>query len=76
MCADRDPASAEETVRRIIAEGGQASEVVADIADPAAVEAMVAGAQHELGGLDGVVYNVGIGAAARPRAGAPSTGTR
>ena len=61
MCADRDPASAEETVRRIIAEGGQASEVVADITDPASVEAMVAGAQHELGGLDGVVYNVGIG---------------
>ena len=61
VCADRDPASAEETVRRIIDEGGQASEVVADIADPAAVEAMVAGAQHELGGLDGVVYNVGIG---------------
>ena len=62
VCADRDAASAEETVRRIVDEGGQASEVVADIADPAAVEAMVGGAQHELGGLDGVVYNVGIGA--------------
>jgi NAD(P)-dependent dehydrogenase (short-subunit alcohol dehydrogenase family) len=60
VCADRDPESAEDTVRRIIAEGGQASEVVADITDPASVEAMVAGAQHELGGLDGVVYNVGI----------------
>jgi NAD(P)-dependent dehydrogenase (short-subunit alcohol dehydrogenase family) len=62
VCADRDAASAEETVRRILDEGGQASEVVADIVDPAAVEAMVAGAQHELGRLDGVVYNVGIGA--------------
>ena len=75
MCADRDAASAEETVRRILDEGGQASEVVADIADPAGVEAMVAGAQHELGGLDGVVYNVGIGAAARASSGRPSTGT-
>jgi NAD(P)-dependent dehydrogenase (short-subunit alcohol dehydrogenase family) len=63
VCADRDPASAEETVRRVLDEGGQASEVVADVADPAGVEAMVAGAHHELGGLDGVVYNVGIGAA-------------
>ena len=35
VCADRDPASAEETVRRILDEGGQASEVVADVADPA-----------------------------------------
>ncbi len=62
VCADRDPASAEETVRRILDEGGQASEVVADIVDPHAVESMVRGAHHELGGLDGVVYNVGIGA--------------
>jgi NAD(P)-dependent dehydrogenase (short-subunit alcohol dehydrogenase family) len=62
VCADRDPASAEETVRRILDDGGQASEVVADIADPDAVQAMVLGAHHELGGLDGVVYNVGIGA--------------
>jgi NAD(P)-dependent dehydrogenase (short-subunit alcohol dehydrogenase family) len=62
VCADRDPASAEETVRRVLDEGGLASEVVADVADPAAVEAMVAGAHHELGNLDGIVYNVGIGA--------------
>jgi NAD(P)-dependent dehydrogenase (short-subunit alcohol dehydrogenase family) len=61
-CADRDAASAEETVRRILDEGGTASELVADVTDPDAVAHMVAGAQHELGGLDGVVYNVGIGA--------------
>jgi NAD(P)-dependent dehydrogenase (short-subunit alcohol dehydrogenase family) len=63
VCADRDASSAEETVRRVLDEGGAASQVVADISDPEAVEAMVAGAHHELGGLDGVVYNVGIGAA-------------
>jgi NAD(P)-dependent dehydrogenase (short-subunit alcohol dehydrogenase family) len=60
--ADRTPASAEETAQRVLDEGGWASVVVADVADPPAVEAMVAGAAHELGGLDGVVYNVGIGA--------------
>ena len=62
-CADREPESAEETVRRIIDDGGTASTIAADVTDPDAVTAMVAGAQHELGGLDGVVYNVGIGAA-------------
>ncbi len=61
-CADRDAVSVEETVRRVLDEGGQASEVVADVADPDAVESMVSAAYHELGGLDGVVYNVGIGA--------------
>jgi NAD(P)-dependent dehydrogenase (short-subunit alcohol dehydrogenase family) len=61
-CADRDAVSAEETVRRILDEGGTASELVADVTDPVAVEHLIAGAQHELGGLDGVIYNVGIGA--------------
>jgi NAD(P)-dependent dehydrogenase (short-subunit alcohol dehydrogenase family) len=61
-CADRDAASAGETVQRILDEGGTASELVADVTDPAAIEHMVAGAEHELGGIDGVVYNVGIGA--------------
>jgi NAD(P)-dependent dehydrogenase (short-subunit alcohol dehydrogenase family) len=63
VCADRVPESAEETVRRILDDGGAASAVCADVTDPHGVAAMVAGAQHELGGLDGVVYNVGIGAA-------------
>ena len=61
-CADRDPASAEETVRRVIDEGGQGarSSPTSPIRPP--WTHMVAGAHHELGGLDGVVYNVGIGA--------------
>jgi NAD(P)-dependent dehydrogenase (short-subunit alcohol dehydrogenase family) len=63
VCADRVPESAEETVRRIIDDGGRASAVAADVSDPEQITAMVAGARHELGGLDGVVYNVGIGAA-------------
>jgi NAD(P)-dependent dehydrogenase (short-subunit alcohol dehydrogenase family) len=58
--ADRDQASVAETVERIAAEGGTATAVLADVADPAAVEAMVAAAVDAMGGLDGVVYNVGI----------------
>jgi NAD(P)-dependent dehydrogenase (short-subunit alcohol dehydrogenase family) len=59
--ADRDRASAEATAARITAEGGQAVTVIADMAKPADPEAMVTEAAAALGGLDGVVYNVGIG---------------
>jgi NAD(P)-dependent dehydrogenase (short-subunit alcohol dehydrogenase family) len=62
-CADRDLASAEETVRRITDEGGTAWAIAADVREPDQVEAMVRDARERLGGLDGVVYNVGIGAA-------------
>jgi NAD(P)-dependent dehydrogenase (short-subunit alcohol dehydrogenase family) len=61
-CADIDGGSAGETVRRIRDEGGTATALVVDVADPAEVQAMVTAAVRELGGLDGVVYNVGIGA--------------
>jgi len=63
VAADRDVASAGDTVVTITTEGGAATPVDADVADPASVEAMVAAAVDVLGGLDGVVYNVGIGAA-------------
>ncbi len=62
-CADRVPESATETVRRILDDGGAATAITADVTDPEAVAVMVAAADRELGGLDGVVYNVGIGAA-------------
>ncbi len=62
VVADRTPASAEQTAQQVIDDDGWASVIAVDVADPAAVEALVAGAAHELGGLDGVVYNVGIGA--------------
>lgn len=60
--ADRDAAAADGTVAMIAAEGGVATTVVADVADPASVEGMVSAAVEVLDGLDGVVYNVGIGA--------------
>jgi NAD(P)-dependent dehydrogenase (short-subunit alcohol dehydrogenase family) len=61
VVADRDRASAEATVARIAGEGGEASPVIADMAKSSDPEAMVTRAHAVLGGLDGVVYNVGIG---------------
>ena len=59
VAADRDQTSADETVRRVAAEGGAATAVVADVSRPDEIDAW--SAVGELGGLDGVVYNVGIG---------------
>ena len=71
-CADRDAAAAEATAALVRAEraeraggtgnGGQAAAVVlADVAAPDACAAVVADSAAALGGLDGVVLNVGIG---------------
>ena len=57
---DRVEASARETVELIAQEGGSAFAIVADVAEPATVEQMVADSAQRLGGIDGVVYNVGI----------------
>jgi NAD(P)-dependent dehydrogenase (short-subunit alcohol dehydrogenase family) len=59
--ADRDRASAEATVAQLQSDGGRAALVVADMASPADPATMVGEASAALGGLDGVVYNVGIG---------------
>ncbi len=53
--ADRDRASVDETVRQIVADGGAASAVVADVSRPEQIDGMI------VGPLDGIVYNVGIG---------------
>jgi NAD(P)-dependent dehydrogenase (short-subunit alcohol dehydrogenase family) len=58
--ADRDRTSAEATTARIEREGGAAFTIVADMSRPAEAQAMVADAAAMLGGLDGLVYNVGI----------------
>ncbi len=55
LAADRDQASAEETVRLAVAEGGTAAAVVADVSRPDEIDRMFAEPP------DGVVYNVGIG---------------
>jgi NAD(P)-dependent dehydrogenase (short-subunit alcohol dehydrogenase family) len=58
--ADVVPAAAESTVDLIRSEGGQAYAVRADVAEPEQVEHMVTQANELMGGMDGLVYNVGI----------------
>ena len=60
-CADRDPEAAAETVAMIEGEGGSASALAVDVADEAECSRLVADAAEVMGGLDGVVLNVGIG---------------
>jgi len=55
IAADRDPASVKETVRQVVADGGVASAVVADVSRPGEINRMF------VEPLDGIVYNVGIG---------------
>ena len=60
VVADRDEASADDTVQLIRAEGGIAETLVADVLEPESIEEMITAAQHQLGGIDGLVYNVSI----------------
>ncbi|HEY7106622.1 MAG TPA: SDR family NAD(P)-dependent oxidoreductase [Acidimicrobiia bacterium] len=60
VAVDRDADAASTTVELIAKDGGDAIAVVADVADPGAVDAMVDRAHGWTGGLDGVVYNVGV----------------
>jgi NAD(P)-dependent dehydrogenase (short-subunit alcohol dehydrogenase family) len=60
-CADRNEAAGAETQRRIAADGGRASLHVADVSDEHACADVVMAARDAMGGLDGVVLNVGIG---------------
>lgn len=61
VCADVDADAAAETARLIGLDGGSAVDLCADAADPDGCAAMVDGAVEALGGLDGIVVNVGIG---------------
>lgn len=58
--ADIDEASAQTTADVVRAEGGEVTVVVADAADEQGSAAMFADARDALGGLDGVVLNLGI----------------
>lgn len=68
--ADINKASAEETAATIAREGGKASVITADMAKPDDITRMIAEAEKALGGLDGMVLNVGIGVGALGLAGA------
>lgn len=60
-CVDRDAASCRDTADKINEAGGRASAIVCDATREAQVSEMIAQAVDALGGLDGVVINVGIG---------------
>jgi NAD(P)-dependent dehydrogenase (short-subunit alcohol dehydrogenase family)/uncharacterized protein (DUF1330 family) len=60
VVVDRDERSADETTGLIRAEGGTAHPLVADVSEPKSIDEMVAAAHQRLGGIDGLVYNVGI----------------
>jgi NAD(P)-dependent dehydrogenase (short-subunit alcohol dehydrogenase family) len=61
-CADVDGAAADATATLVREAGGNATVVQGDVRDEQACEQIVAAAHDSLGGLDGVVCNVGIGA--------------
>ncbi len=61
-CADMDAEAAQDTVARIAADGGHAVVLVGDVADAGTCESLVSASVERLGGLDGLVLNVGIGA--------------
>jgi NAD(P)-dependent dehydrogenase (short-subunit alcohol dehydrogenase family) len=60
-CADRDENAARETLHQVEAARGRGVVVVADVADEAACAQLVTQAEQALGGVDGIVINVGIG---------------
>ena len=60
VCADVSDDAAAVTADAITAEGGDAHVVVGDVGHPGACARLVADAAEALGGLDGVVLNVGI----------------
>jgi NAD(P)-dependent dehydrogenase (short-subunit alcohol dehydrogenase family) len=60
--SDLDEASADATAELVRAEGARAEVIVADAADEDAAAATFTNAREALGGLDGVVLNVGVAA--------------
>jgi NAD(P)-dependent dehydrogenase (short-subunit alcohol dehydrogenase family) len=58
---DRVSEAAEETVSIVAQDGGSAVPVIADVADPDACDRLVDDCAGALGGIDGIVLNVGIG---------------
>ena len=60
--ADRDAASAQATVAMIAREGGKAFAITADATKEADIVEMIDKAVSDMGGLDALVLNVGIGA--------------
>lgn len=60
LCADLSPDRAADTAKQIEASGGDALDWAVDVADPAAVSAMVTAAVCAWGGVDVLVNNAGV----------------
>ncbi len=60
-CADKVLSSAQETAHLVQQTGAKAMAIEADVTSEASVADMVSSARAALGGLDGVIINVGIG---------------
>lgn len=60
-CLDVDEAAASSTAEMVAAEGGHAVVLVGDAEEPHQASACVDRAAEALGGLDGLVLNVGVG---------------
>ncbi len=65
-CAGRTAADLEGVVGAIAAEGGRAIAAVVDVAQPDAVQSMVADCAARFGGLDILVVNAGVGGSGQP----------
>lgn len=61
-CADIDPVACAATVALVEAEGATAYALTADVSDPDECAGLIEAAEAAMGGLDGLVLNVGIGA--------------
>jgi NAD(P)-dependent dehydrogenase (short-subunit alcohol dehydrogenase family) len=62
VCADVDEPAARTTADPVAAEGATAHVLTADVSDADACGELVARAEERMGGLDGLVCNIGIGA--------------
>ncbi|MGO9877184.1 MAG: SDR family NAD(P)-dependent oxidoreductase [Acidimicrobiia bacterium] len=60
-CVDRDPTAAAETARMVEDANGSAAVVVGDVSDEKTCARVVSESVDALGGIDGLVCNVGIG---------------
>lgn len=61
-CVDSNPDAAAATAALVEAEGAKAAVITADVSDPDACASLVSESVAALGGIDGIVLNVGIGA--------------
>ncbi len=59
-CIDSVPEAVQETVRQVTESGGMAFGEVADVRDVAAIGPLLQSCRERMGGLDGLLVNVGI----------------